>query len=124
MMLTISPVLTLIAIVSLPLSIFAIRPILKRSQKHFANQQRTLGQLNGHIEEMYTGHQVVKAFGHEKKAMAEFDEVNEELYDAGQKAQFISGIIMPMMSFIGNLKLCANLYCRWNFSDTTRDFNW
>ncbi|MGE8203578.1 ABC transporter ATP-binding protein [Heyndrickxia sp. NPDC080065] len=103
MMLTISPILTLISIVSLPLSIFVIRPILKRSQKHFADQQRSLGQLNGHIEEMYTGHQVVKAFGHEKKAVAQFDQVNEELYQAGRKAQFISGIIMPMMSFIGNL---------------------
>ncbi|KMY50303.1 ABC transporter ATP-binding protein [Peribacillus loiseleuriae] len=103
MMLSISPVLTLIAIVSLPISIFAIRPILKRSQKYFATQQRTLGQLNGHIEEMYTGHQVVKAFGHEKKAGAQFNTVNEELYEAGRKAQFISGIIMPMMMFIGNL---------------------
>lgn len=103
MMLSISPILTLIAIVSLPISIFAIRPILKRSQKYFATQQRTLGQLNGHIEEMYTGHQVVKAFGHEKKAGAQFNTVNEELYEAGRKAQFISGIIMPMMMFIGNL---------------------
>ncbi|TDL91825.1 ABC transporter ATP-binding protein [Vibrio vulnificus] len=103
MMLSISPLLTLISIVSLPLSIFAIRPILKRSQKHFADQQRTLGQLNGHIEEMYTGHQVVKAFGHEKKASAQFTAVNEELYKAGSKAQFISGIIMPIMFFIGNL---------------------
>lgn len=103
MMLTISPVLTLIALVSLPLSLLGMRPILKRSQKHFADQQRTLGQLNSHVEEMYTGHQVVKAFGHERKSVAEFDEVNEQLYDAGRKAQFISGIIMPMMSLIGNL---------------------
>lgn len=103
MMLTISPLLTLIAIVSLPLSIFAISPILKRSQKRFADQQRTLGELNGHIEEMYTGHPVVKAFGHEKKAIAQFDAVNEELYEAGSKAQFISGIIMPVMMFIGNI---------------------
>ena len=103
MMLTISPLLTLIAMISLPLSVFVIRPFLKKSQKHFANQQKTLGQLNGHIEEMYTGHQVVKAFGHEKKAIAEFDVVNEQLYEAGRRAQFISGIIMPMMAFIGNL---------------------
>lgn len=103
MMLTISPLLTLISIVSLPVSIFVIKPILKKSQKHFADQQRTLGKLNGHIEEMYTGHQVVKAFGHEKKALEQFDEVNEELYQAGRKAQFISGIIMPMMFFVGNL---------------------
>ncbi|UTE78546.1 ABC transporter ATP-binding protein [Rossellomorea sp. KS-H15a] len=103
MMLSISPLLTLISVVSLPVSVFAIRPILKRSQKHFADQQRTLGQLNGHIEEMFTGHQVVKAFGHEKKAGAEFDSVNDELYEAGSKAQFISGIIMPIMMFIGNI---------------------
>ena len=103
MMLTISPILTLISIVSLPLSIFVIRPILKRSQKHFASQQKNLGQLNGHIEEMYTGHQVVKAFGHEKKAVDQFDEINEKLYESGRKAQFISGMIMPLMFFIGNL---------------------
>ncbi|WP_394679965.1 ABC transporter ATP-binding protein [uncultured Exiguobacterium sp.] len=103
MMLTISPLLTLISLVSLPVSIFAIRPILKRSQKYFADQQRTLGQLNGHVEEMYTGHSVVKAFGHERKAVEQFDSVNEELYEAGRKAQFISGIIMPMMMFIGNI---------------------
>ncbi|USK55404.1 ABC transporter ATP-binding protein/permease [Cytobacillus solani] len=103
MMLSISPILTLIAIISLPVSMFAIGPILKRSQKHFADQQRTLGQLNGHIEELYTGHQVVKAFGREEKALKQFDVVNEELYDAGRKAQFISGIIMPIMFFIGNI---------------------
>ncbi|WP_282104386.1 ABC transporter ATP-binding protein [Exiguobacterium sp. 17-1] len=103
MMLTISPLLTLISLVSLPISIFAIRPILKRSQKYFADQQRTLGQLNGHVEEMYTGHPVVKAFGHERRAVEQFDAVNEELYEAGRKAQFISGIIMPMMMFIGNI---------------------
>ncbi|MCJ1909906.1 ABC transporter ATP-binding protein [Planococcus ruber] len=102
MMLTISPWLTLIAFVSLPLSLFVIQPILKRSQKQFANQQKSLGELNGHIEEMYTGHSVVKAFGHEKKAVAQFDEVNEELYEAGRRAQFISGIIQPLMTLIGN----------------------
>ncbi|OED31828.1 ABC transporter [Planococcus maritimus] len=103
MMLTISPLLTLIAVVTLPLSLFVIGPILKRSQKYFSSQQKNLGRLNGHVEEMYTGHQVVKAFGHEAKSNEQFDTVNEELYDAGRKAQFISGIIMPMMSLIGNL---------------------
>lgn len=102
MMLTISPWLTLIAFISLPLSLFVIQPILKRSQKQFASQQKSLGQLNGHIEEMYTGHSVVKAFGHEKKAVEQFDEVNEKLYEAGRKAQFISGIIQPLMTLIGN----------------------
>lgn len=103
MMLSISPLLTVISLVSLPLTIFAIRPILKRSQQYFSDQQRHLGRLNGHVEEMYTGHAVVKAFGREETAVSEFDDVNEELYDAGRKAQFISGIIMPMTMFIGNI---------------------
>ncbi|WLV24967.1 ABC transporter ATP-binding protein [Aciduricibacillus chroicocephali] len=103
MMLTISPLLTLIAVVSLPLSIFVIQPILKRSQRQFAKQQKTLGELNGHVEEMYTGHQVVKAFGREKQAIDKFDSVNEQLYDAGRRAQFISGVVQPIMTFIGNL---------------------
>lgn len=103
MMLWISPLLTVIAVISIPLSIFVIMPLLKRSQKYFSDQQRTLGNLNGHIEEMYTGHQVVKAFGQEGQSIDEFIEVNDELYHAGRRAQFISGIIMPLMSFIGNI---------------------
>lgn len=103
MMLIISPLLTIIALISLPLSIFVIRPIIQKSQTYFANQQKSLGSLNGHIEEMYTGHAVMKVFGQEKKALEEFNDRNEELYDAGRSAQFISGIIYPVMGFIGNL---------------------
>lgn len=103
MMLWISPLLTLIAVISIPLSIFVIRPLIKKSQTNFSDQQRTLGNLNGHVEEMYTGHQVVKAYGQEAVSIQEFSQVNEELYDAGRRAQFISGIIMPIMSFIGNI---------------------
>ncbi|MWV46490.1 ATP-binding cassette domain-containing protein [Paenibacillus sp. HJL G12] len=103
MMLTISPWLTLILIVTLPLSFIVIRMIASRSQKHFMGQQRSLGQLNGHVEEMYTGHKIVKAFGREDESMAAFNEINEKLYNSGWRAQFISGIIMPMMSFIGNI---------------------
>lgn len=103
MMLTISPILTLIAIVSIPISLFVIKPFLKKSQRYFSKQQQTLGDLNGHIEEMYTGHQVVKAFGQEAHAQETFDDMNEQLYHAGRRAQFISGIINPVMTFIGNL---------------------
>lgn len=103
MMFYISPLLTVIALISLPLSIFVIRPLLVRSQKQFAKQQKNLGNLNGHIEEMYTGHAVVKSYGQEEESLEQFDRVNEKLYDAGGRAQFISGIIMPVMSFIGNL---------------------
>ncbi|MBE9914490.1 ABC transporter ATP-binding protein [Paenibacillus donghaensis] len=103
MMLTISPWLTLILIVTLPLSFIVIRMIASRSQKHFMGQQSSLGRLNGHVEEMYTGHQIVKAFGREDESMAAFNEINDKLYNSGWRAQFISGLIMPMMSFIGNI---------------------
>jgi ATP-binding cassette, subfamily B, multidrug efflux pump len=103
MMLSISWSLTLIVLVTLPLSVFIVTGIAKRSQEYFRNQQRSLGELNGHVEEMYTGHKIVKAFGHETKAIAEFDELNSNLREAGWRAQFVSGIIMPLMRFVGNL---------------------
>ncbi|MPQ25151.1 ABC transporter ATP-binding protein [Bacillus paralicheniformis] len=103
MMLLISPVLTLVVFITVPLSMLAVRFIASFSQKHFGAQQKELGDINGHVEEMFTGHQVVKAFGHEEKAIQQFDEVNERLYQSGWKAQFISGLMMPMMTFIGNL---------------------
>ncbi|MGF9699594.1 ABC transporter ATP-binding protein [Paenibacillus sp. MABNR03] len=103
MMLTISPWMTLITILTLPLSVIVVMLVASRSQKHFAGQQKSLGELNGHVEEMYTGHKVVKAFGREEQSVEQFEKVNEELYESGWKAQFISGIIMPLMSFVGNL---------------------
>lgn len=103
MMLTISPWLTLIAVVTLPLSVVAITSIAKRSQKQFVRQQAELGKLNGHVEEMYTGHKIIKAFGREQTSLEQFDTINDRLYEAGWKAQFISGVIMPIMSFIGNI---------------------
>lgn len=103
MMLTISPALTLVAFVTIPLSFVVTKMIAGRSQRYFVAQQKTLGQINGHVEEMFTGHQIVKAFGHEKKAIQEFQEINEQLYSVGWKAQFISGMIMPLMNFINNL---------------------
>lgn len=103
MMLVISPLLTLVVLITIPLSAFVIRFVASFSQKHFVNQQRELGDINGHIEEAFSGHQVVKAFGHEKAAIDKFDEMNERLYYSGWKAQFISGIMMPLMTFVGNL---------------------
>lgn len=104
MMLTISPWMTLITILTLPLSVVVVMLVASRSQKHFAGQQKSLGELNGHVEEMYTGHKVVvKAFGREEHSVEQFEKVNEELYESGWKAQFISGIIMPLMTFVGNL---------------------
>lgn len=107
MMLTISPVLTLVVMSTLPLVLVATKAIATRSQKHFIERQRYLGELNGHIEEIYTGHRVVKAFGGESRALERFDALNEALYESGWKAQFITGIIMPAMNFIGNLGYVA-----------------
>lgn len=103
MMLVISPWLTLVTLVTIPLSVLVVKYVAGFSQKHFMNQQKELGAVNGHIEEMFTGHQIVKAFGQEPKSIKEFDEMNERLYEAGWKAQFISGVMMPMTQFIGNL---------------------
>lgn len=103
MMLSISWELTLIVLVTLPLSIFIVTGIAKRSQDYFRRQQSSLGELNGHVEEMYSGHKIVKAFGHEGKAIEQFGDLNENLYDAGWKAQFVSGVIMPLMRFVGNV---------------------
>lgn len=103
MMLTISSLLTFIILITLPLGIFIIRPIVARSQKFFSSQQAQLGSLNGHIEEMYTGHRIVKAFGHETASIATFESINKELYESGWRAQFLSGLIMPLMTFVNNI---------------------
>jgi ATP-binding cassette, subfamily B, multidrug efflux pump len=103
MMLTISPILTLIVIATLPLYVVSTALIAKKSQKYFAAQQKELGKLSGHVEEMYTGHKIVKAFGREKDSIEKFEAINENLYDSGWRAQFISGIMFPLMNFISNL---------------------
>jgi ATP-binding cassette subfamily B protein len=103
MMLTISPLMTLVVILTLPLYIVVTAFVAKRSQKYFAAQQKEIGEINGHVEEMYTGHKIVKAYGHENTSIQEFRNINDRLYTAGWKAQFISGIIMPMMRFVSNI---------------------
>jgi ATP-binding cassette, subfamily B, multidrug efflux pump len=103
MMLTINVWLALITMVVLPFAFGVTSFVASRSQKFFAAQQKTLGQLNGHVEEMYTGHKIVKAFGYEGKAIQSFKTINRDLYDAGWKAQFISGILMPMLSVVNNI---------------------
>jgi ATP-binding cassette, subfamily B, multidrug efflux pump len=103
MMFTISWQLSLVAIGTLPFYVLVTTIITKRSQRYYKAQQRFLGELNGHVEEMYSGHPVVKAFGYEKQSVQHFDEVNGRLYGVAWKAQFVSGIIMPVMNFINNL---------------------
>lgn len=103
MMLITSSLMTLIIVITVPLSMIIVRNIVKLSQPHFRKQQKFLGAVNGHIEEMYGGHLVLKAFNGEKKAIEEFDELNEQLADNARKAEFLSGLMMPLMGFIGNL---------------------
>ena len=107
MMLWISPLLALLSLLVVPLSFVVTMAIARRSQKHFVAQWEWTGTLNGHVEEMYTGHDVVKVFGRQQAVTDEFDRYNENLYDAAYRAQFISGIIQPAMTFIGNLNYVA-----------------
>jgi ATP-binding cassette subfamily B protein len=103
MMLTISPLLAGISVLCVPLSFVLTIIIAKRSQKQFSAQWECTGDLNGHVEEMFTGHNVVKVFGRQDEAIETFDEHNHKLYEASFKAQFISGVILPVMNFVSNL---------------------
>lgn len=103
MMISISVTMTVVTLLIIPLSLIFITIVVKKSQKHFKNQQIFLGHANGHIEEIYSGHNIVKAFNGEKDAVEKFDELNQTLYDSAWKSQFLSGMMMPIMTFIGNL---------------------
>ncbi len=103
MMLTISWLMTLVALLVIPISMGIVRAVVKRSQVYFKEQQDYLGHVNGHVEEMYGGHVVMKAFNGEAKSVETFDVYNDRLYSSAWKSQFLSGLIMPMMNFVGNL---------------------
>jgi len=103
MMISINLMLTGITVLIIPISVFVIGIIAKKSQKYFTRQWKVTGDLNSHVEEMFTGHQIVKAFGNEDKSIEKFNELNNELYNVSWKAQFISGIIKPIMDFGSNL---------------------
>lgn len=103
MMLTISWIMTLAAFLILPLSGGLIMLVVKKSQKYFKAQQTYLGHINGHIEEMYSGHNVVQVFNGEEEAISKFSGLNSELYDSAWKSQFLSGMMMPIMQFVGNI---------------------
>ena len=107
MMLSISPLMTVIAILILPLSMGLIGMIVKRSQRYFKEQQEYLGYVNGQVEEVYGGHNIVKAFNKEDDVIDEFDRDNERLYRSAWKSQFLSGMMMPIMQFVGNLGYVA-----------------
>ncbi len=107
MMISISPLLALIAVLTVPLSAIVAAKIAKRSKPHFASVWKTTGELNGQIEESLTGHELVTAYGRHREVDAAFQEKNEQLYQSGFKAQFISGMVMPAIMFLGNLNYVA-----------------
>jgi len=103
MMLSISPLMTLATLVILPVSMILISFVMKHSQKYFRGQQEYLGNVNGQVEEIYSGHNIIKAFNKEEDVIREFDTTNDSLYDSAWRSQFFSGMMMPIMQFIGNL---------------------
>ncbi|MBC8630313.1 ABC transporter ATP-binding protein [[Eubacterium] tenue] len=103
MMLSISWQMTIVSLLVLPMSMIIISFIVKKSQKHFKSQQEYLGHVNGQVEEIYGGHNIVKAFNGENAAINEFNQLNDQLYNSAWKSQFLSGMMMPMMTFIGNI---------------------
>ena len=107
MMLSISPKMTLIALLILPVSLALVLVVVKFSQKYFKAQQATLGVVNGQVEEVYAGHNVVKAFNREAVVLADFNAANDKLYESAWKSQFLSGLMMPIMNFVGNLGYVA-----------------
>ena len=107
MMLSISPIMTLVAICVLPFSVVIVTVVVKKSQPFFRRQQEYLGHVNGHVEEMYGGHVVVTAFNGQEESIKTFNELNENLYHAGWKSQFLSGMMMPLMNFVSNLGYVA-----------------
>lgn len=107
MMLTINPLMTLVTVVILPVSVVLIMVVVKRSQKYFVAQQRTLGKINGIVEETFSGHAIVKAFNREDGTVDRFNETNAKLYGSAWKSQFFSGLMQPIMTFVGNLGYVA-----------------
>lgn len=107
MMIRINLLMTVTALIVLPLSMLVIRLIIGKTQRHFKAQQKYLGEVNSHVEEMYTGHTIVKAFNREDASEEVFDKYNEKLYESAWKSQFLSGLMMPLTNFIGNLAYVA-----------------
>ena len=103
MMISISGIMTVAALLIIPISMGLIVVVVKNSQKYFKAQQKFLGSVNGQVEEVYSGHNIMKAFNGEERAIKEFDELNNELYNSAWKSQFLSGMMMPIMTFVGNL---------------------
>ena len=114
MMISISPLMTVISLVILPISAMLISFVIKHSQKYFRQQQEYLGHINGQVEEVYGGHLVIKAYNKEAETIKTFKDANDILYKSAWKSQFLSGLMMPIMQFVGNLGYAGNKKCNHN----------
>ncbi len=103
MILTISPFMTIVTVFTIPMGIVFVKPIISKSQGYFIKQQNIIGKLNGHVEEMYTGHEIIKSFNRENESIEAFKYINTKLYESRWKAQFMSGMVMPIMNFVSNI---------------------
>ena len=117
-------VLSLISLIILPISAFIVKSIVGKSQKYFKKQQDYLGHVNGQVEEIYSGLNIVKVFNSEERANKEFKKANNELYHSGWKSQFLSGLMFPVMNFVANVRLCWSCSCRWIFSNSRKNNCW
>ena len=124
MMLSISWEMTLISLIILPISAFIVKSIVGKSQKYFKKQQDYLGHVNGQVEEIYSGLNIVKVFNSEERANKEFKKANNELYHSGWKSQFLSGLMFPVMNFVANVRLCWSCSCRGIFSNSRKNNCW
>lgn len=124
MMISISWQMALIALLVLPISLLLVMLVVSKSQKYFKSQQEYLGHVNGHIEEMYSNHELVKVFNGEKKSIEQFTKYNDTLYHSTWKSQFLSGLMQPIMEFVGNTRLCGCMYYGWILCKSWYDNSW
>lgn len=124
MMISISWQMALVAVLVLPVSLALVMLVVSKSQRYFKDQQAYLGHVNGHIEEMYSNHELVKVFNGEKKSIEQFTKYNDTLYHSTWKSQFLSGLMQPIMGFVGNTRLCDCVYYGWILCKSWSDNGW
>ena len=130
MMFSISWEMTIVSLLILPISGVILKKVIGKSQKYFVKQQEYLGHVNGQVEEVYGGHNIVKVFGREEQAIKDFENENDELYKSGWRSQFLSGLMYPLMNFVGNVGYVAvailgwNCCSRWIFSNKWHNYSW
>ena len=124
MMFSISWEMTIVSLLILPISAIILKKVIGKSQKYFVKQQEYLGHVNGQVEEVYGGHNIVKVFGREKEAIKDFEKENTELYKSGWRSQFLSGLMYPLMNFVRKCWICCSCYIRRIFCSKGKNYSW